>query len=114
MFSVKRKVSDIQPIVQGDTIQCGVVFTQPTDRTPQNVVGFFALNGDILYHCKLEALYGGLYPTVAFSPTGKLYIIKPYSNGISPLAFDPLVLDPLIFDPLVFDPLVFDPLVFIF
>lgn len=68
--NVKKMVIDAPEIRTGDLLQCGVVFSRPADRVPQKVVVFFAINGAILHHCRLQASYGGLYPTVAFSSTG--------------------------------------------
>ena len=59
----------------GDTLQCGVVFSRPADRVPQKVVVFFAVNSVIMHHCRLQADYGGLYPTVAFSSSGRLLLL---------------------------------------
>ena len=59
----------------GDTLQCGVVFSRPADRVPQKVVVFFAVNSVIMHHCRLQADYGGLYPTVAFSSSGRLLLM---------------------------------------
>ncbi|KAL8623853.1 hypothetical protein ACOMHN_002181 [Nucella lapillus] len=68
--NAKREVPDTPEVVPGDTLQCGVVFSRAADRVPQKVVVYFALNSVIFHHCRLQASYGGLYPTVAFSSSG--------------------------------------------
>ncbi|XP_076441960.1 uncharacterized protein LOC143280992 [Babylonia areolata] len=68
--NAKRSVQSAPEIQPGDILQCGVVFSRPADRVPQKVVVYFALNSVVFHHCRLQAAYGGLYPTVAFSSTG--------------------------------------------
>ncbi|KAK7492337.1 hypothetical protein BaRGS_00016434, partial [Batillaria attramentaria] len=79
--NVKKAVDSAPELRVGDTVQCGVIFSRPADRVPQKVVVFFAANGVIFHHCRLQAGYGGLYPTVAFSSSGgSLEVLRGQNN----------------------------------